>query len=312
MSTFSSLLKKSTSLDSLKSAVSNVGAKKTYDDVGYYKLTPDKAGNASAIIRFLPAPPPETIPFSSFYRHAFEGPNGWYIENSRTSLNEPDPLSDYNSRLWATKDDAFQTQARKQARKSTFVANIYVIQDKANPEAEGKVFLYRFGPKIFEKIKKALQPDFPEDPAFDPFHVIEGANFRLRQKRQSNFPNYDDSSFDSCKPLLNGDEKALNVVFKELKPIAVLTAPDKFKSYEELKKRLDKVMGFDTSVYLTPAQASADSGMRVGAPSASAPVNAKPVAAVATKWVPPTLGSSDDEVDEDTAARLAQFDDDKE
>ena len=306
MSQFSSLLSKGNSLDKLKTAVSAIGAKTWADqDEGYWRLTPDKQGNATAIVRFLPAPPPETVPFGSFFRHSFQGPNGWYIENSRTTLGEPDPLSDFNSKLWATKDENIQNQVRKQSRKPTFVANVYIVQDKAKPENEGKVFLYRFGKKIMDKIKKAMYPEFAEDTPFDPFHVLEGANFRLRQKKQAGFPNYDDSVFETPKPLLGGDETALTAVFQSLKSIADITAPDKFKSYEELKKRLDKAMGFDTSVYLSPAQASSDSQMRIGAPSASAPVAVAATAVVATKWTPPSLPD-----DVDTDDRLAKFDDD--
>lgn len=305
-SPFASLLTRSNSLDKLKTAVSNVGAKSFKDEnIGYWNLTPDKLGNASAIIRFLPPPPPESVPFATFFRHAFQGPNGWYIELSRTSINENDPVSEFNSRLWATKDETLQNQVRKQSRKPTFVANIYVVQDKANPDNEGKVFLYRFGKKIFEKIKKALEPEFAEDVPFDPFHVLEGANFRLRQKKQAGFPNYDDSVFETPRPLLNGDEAALTAVFQNLKPIAEITAPDKFKTYEELKKRLDKIMGFDTSVYLTPSHAAVDTGMSVQSAVAE---NRAAAPVPTTRYVPTATIPNDD--DDDTADRLSKFDDD--
>ena len=232
-SQFHSLLKGG-SIDKLRQAVKSTAGENSNSDEGYWKPTVDKAGNGSAIIRFLPAPPPESLPFVTFYRHAFEGPNGWYIELSRTTLGENDPLGDYNSRMWATKDPVLQDQVRKQSRKQTYVSNIYVIQDKGNPENEGKVFLFRYGKKIFEKVKKAIEPEYEQDTPFDPFHVLEGANFRLRQKKQAGFPNYDDSVFESPSPLLKGDEKAIMQSLNGLRSLTEIVSPDKFKSYDEL------------------------------------------------------------------------------
>lgn len=303
-SQFKSLLGKS-SLDKLRAAVKSQSPETTRDDEGFWRPTVDKAGNGSAIIRFLPAPPPETMPFASFYRHAFQGPNGWYIENSRTSMNESDPVSDYNSRLWATKDEAMRDLARKQARKKTYVANIYVIQDKGNPANDGKVFLFRFGQKIFDKIKKAIEPEFEDDTPLDPFHVLEGANFRLRQKKQAGYPNYDDSLFESPSPLLKGDETAILSLLNGLRSLADLTAPDKFKSYDELKKKLDKSMGFDTSVYLTPTDAPV--GGRRSTDSGSSSEEDIPVPTSARPWTPPSIADDDDDEDD---ARLSKFDDD--
>lgn len=305
-SQFQSLLKNS-SLDKLRDAFKSAGAPAREDD-GYWKSTQDKAGNATAIFRFLPAPPPEQIPFASFYRHSFKGPGGWYIELSRTSIGEQDPVSDFNSKLWATQDKVIQDQVRSQSRKKTYVANIYIIQDKAKPENEGKVFPFRFGQKIFDKIQKCLNPEFEQDVAFDPFHPISGANFRFRQKKQQNFPNYDDSSFETPKPLLNGDEAALTTVFEQMKSLTDIVAPDKFKSYEVLKKQLDRAMGFDTSVYLTPNQAANDTGMRI-APSAGVTAAKAPVT-TATKWTPPPVVADDEPTDEDVDDRLSKFDDD--
>lgn len=301
-SQFKSLLQ-SSSLDKLKAAVkSQTKDGGSRDDEGFWKPTVDKAGNGSAIIRFLPAPPPETIPFASFYRHAFEGPNGWYIELSRTTIGESDPVGDYNSRLWSTKDEAMRDLARKQSRKKTYVANIYVVQDKGNPENDGKVFLFRFGQKIFDKILKAIEPEFEEDTPIDPFHVLEGANFRLRQKKQAGYPNYDDSSFEAPSALLKGNENAILPLLKDLRSLTEFVAPEKFKSYEELKKKLDKVMGFDTSVYLTPTDAP------VGARRANTPKSEDaeiPVPTNARPWSPPVLNDEDDDDD----ARLSKFDD---
>lgn len=306
-SQFHSLLK-SNSLDKLRQAVKTTTGEQSNSDEGNWKPTVDKAGNGSAIIRFLPAPPPESLPFVTFYRHAFEGPNGWYIELSRTTLNESDPLGEYNSRLWATKDEALRDQVRKQSRKQTYVSNIYVVQDKANPENEGKVFLFRYGKKIFEKIKKAIEPEYEGDAPFDPFHVIDGANFRLRQKKQAGYPNYDDSVFEAPSPLLKGDEKAILQVLNNLRSLTEIVAPEKFKSYEELKKKVDRVMGFDTSVYLTPSGETDTPAPRRSmgrsmedAPATPAPTSARP-------WTPPAV--SDDEEEDEVDARLSKFDDD--
>ena len=304
---FKSLLQRS-NLETLKEAVKSQA--KVNQDEGFWKLTTDKAGNGTAIIRFLPAPPPETVPFVMFYRHAFEGPNGWYIENSRTTTNESDPASDYNSRLWATKDESLRDQVRKQARKLTYISNIYVVQDKANPENEGKVFLYRYGKKIFEKIKKAIEPDYEGDEPLDPFHVLEGANFRLRQKKQAGYPNYDDSMFESSSPLLKGDETAIYAVLNELKSLTDFVAPDKFKSYEELKKKLDKTMGFDTSVYLTPSDAPTEmtasfTRSRTTAMPDNDAASLPSPAQSHRAWTPPVVSVDDD----DDAVALSKFDD---
>ena len=294
-SQFHSLLKTS-QLDKLRAAVKTTSGENSNSDEGYWKPTVDKAGNGSAIIRFLPAPPPESLPFVTFYRHAFEGPNGWYIELSRTTLSENDPLGEYNSRLWGTKDETLRDQVRKQSRKQTYVSNIYVIQDKGNPENEGKVFLFRYGKKIFEKIKKAIEPEYEQDTPFDPFHVLDGANFRLRQKKQAGFPNYDDSVFESPSPLLKGDEKAILQALNGLRSLTEIVSPDKFKSYDDLKKKLDRVMGFDTAVYLTPT----DGGDAAPAPRRSlgrtedaAPAPAP--SAAARPWTPPSVSDDEDE-----------------
>lgn len=307
-SQFQSLLKPGT-LDKLRAAVKTT--KKNYDE-GYWKPTVDSAGNATAVLRFLPAPPPEDVGFVSYYRHAFEGPNGWYIELSRNTMNEPDPVVDFNSRLWKTDDPALKDLARKQARKLTYVSNVYVIQDKGTPANEGKVFLFRYGKRIFEKIRMAAtgDPEFPDDPTFDPFHLIDGANFRLRQKKQAGFPNYDDSAFEAQSPFLRGNEAAIFEVMSQAKSLAALVDPTQFLPYGELKKKLDRVMGFDTGTYLTLNDANRDvpSADETPAPRRRAAVTTMeddevPVPAV-RPWTPPT--DDDDDVD----ARLSKFDDD--
>ena len=207
-----------------------------------WKLECDKSGNGYAVIRFLPAPNGEDLPFVKLYSHAFQGPGGWYIENSLTTLNQKDPVSEYNTMLWNNGTDAGKEQARKQKRKLTYVANIYVVKDPANPDNEGKVFLYKFGKKIFDKLTAAMQPEFEDEEAIDPFDFWQGANFKLKAKNVAGYRNYDSSEFARQEALLDDDD-AMEAVWKKEYSLAELVAADQFKSYDELKKRLDYVLG---------------------------------------------------------------------
>ena len=207
-----------------------------------WKLDVDKSGNGYAVIRFLPAPEGEDLPFVKLYSHAFQGPGGWFIENSLTTLGQKDPVSEYNSLLWNNGTDAGKETARKQKRKLTYVSNIYVVKDPANPENEGKVFLYKYGKKIFDKLTAAMQPEFEDEEAIDPFDFWQGANFKLKAKNVAGYRNYDSSEFAAVSPLLNDDD-ALETLWKKQFSLAELVANDQFKTYEELKARLDSVLG---------------------------------------------------------------------
>ena len=207
-----------------------------------WKLECDKSGNGYAVIRFLPAPNGEDLPFVKLYSHAFQGPGGWYIENSLTTLNQKDPVSELNTELWNNGTDAGKEIARKQKRKLTYVSNIYVVKDPANPDNEGKVFLYKFGKKIFDKITSAMQPEFQDETPIDPFDFWQGANFKLKAKNVAGYRNYDSSEFAAQGALLDDDD-AMEAVWKKQYSLAELVAPDQFKSYDELKKRLDYVLG---------------------------------------------------------------------
>ena len=207
-----------------------------------WKLECDKSGNGYAVIRFLPAPNGEDLPFVKLYSHAFQGPGGWYIENSLTTLNQKDPVSEYNSMLWNNGTDAGKDQARKQKRKLTYVSNIYVVKDPANPANEGKVFLYKFGKKIFDKLTAAMQPEFEDEEAIDPFDFWQGANFKLKAKNVAGYRNYDSSEFARPDALLDDDD-AMEAIWKKEYSLAELVAADQFKSYDDLKKRLDYVLG---------------------------------------------------------------------
>ena len=209
-----------------------------------WKLECDKSGNGYAVIRFLPAPDGEDLPFVKLYSHAFQGPGGWYIENSLTTLGQKDPVSEYNTTLWNNGTDAGKDAARKQKRKLTYISNIYVVKDPANPENEGKVFLYKYGKKIFDKLTAAMQPEFEDEEAIDPFDFWQGANFKLKAKNVAGYRNYDSSEFAAVSPLLeDSDDDALEALWKKESSLQEFVGADQFKSYDELKKRLGYVLG---------------------------------------------------------------------
>jgi hypothetical protein len=214
-----------------------------------WKLQRDKADNGYAVIRFLPAKNTE-LPWVRYWDHGFKGPSGqWYIEKSLTSLGQPDPVGEYNSQLWNTGRDEDKAQAREQKRRLHYVANIYVVSDPANPENEGKVFLYQFGKKIFDKIMDAINPSEEEmavDPDLKPVEVFdfwEGANFKLKARKVDGWVNYDKSEFANPEPLLDGDDAKLEEVYDQMYDLTEYTDPAGFKSYDELKRRLDTVLG---------------------------------------------------------------------
>ena len=207
-----------------------------------WKLECDKSGNGYAVIRFLPAPNGEDLPFVKLYSHAFQGPGGWYIENSLTTLGQKDPVSEHNTMLWNNGTDAGKEQARKQKRKLTYISNIYVVKDPANPSNEGKVFLFKYGKKIFDKLTAAMQPEFEDEEAIDPFDFWQGANFKLKAKNVAGYRNYDSSEFARQEALLDDDD-AMEAVWKKQYSLSEFVAADQFKDYDTLKKRLDYVLG---------------------------------------------------------------------
>ena len=239
-------MKKQNSLDSLLGAAQKESApqeKKSYVDERLWKPTMDKSGNGYAVIRFLPAPNGEDLPWVKLWNHAFQGPTGqWYIENSLTTLGKNDPVSEYNSKLWNSGIETDKEIARKQKRKLQYYSNIYVVSDSANPQNEGKVYLYRYGKKIFDKVMEAMQPAFEDETPVNPFDFWEGANFKLKLRKVDGYWNYDKSEFDNTSALLDGDDGALEEVFNGQYSLAEFTAPSNFKSYDELKTRLDMVL----------------------------------------------------------------------
>ena len=210
-------------------------------DERLWKLEVDKAGNGYAVIRFLPAPDKEELPWAKVWSHAFQGPGGWYIENSLTTLGGKDPVSEYNRLLWNSGNDADKDLARKQKRKLSYISNIYVVKDPTNPQNEGKVFLYKFGKKIFDKITAAMQPEFEDEEAIDPFDFWQGANFKLKAKNVAGYRNYDSSEFAAVSPLLEDDD-AMEALWNKQYSLEEFTAADQFKSYDDLQKRLDQVL----------------------------------------------------------------------
>ena len=212
------------------------------EDDRFWKLSVDKSQNGYAVIRFLPAPEGEDLPFVKVYSHAFQGTGGWMIDSCLTTLNQKCPVCEHNSGLWNNGTDAGKEQARKQKRKLTYISNIYVVKDPANPENEGKVFLFKYGKKIFDKLTEAMQPEFEDEEAIDPFDFWQGANFKLKAKNVAGYRNYDSSEFARPDALLEDDDE-MEAVWKKQYSLAEFVAPDQFKTYDELKKRLDYVLG---------------------------------------------------------------------
>ena len=244
-------LKRSNSLDKLLGAVEKENApqeKKSYKDERLWKPELDKSGNGYAVIRFLPAVEGEDMPWARVYNHAFQGPTGqWYIENSLTTVGQKDPVSEYNSQLWNTGLESDKEIARKQKRKLQYFSNIYVVTDSKHPENEGKVFLFRYGKKIFDKLMAAMQPEFEDESPINPFDFWEGANFKLKIRKVDGYWNYDKSEFDKSSALFKDDAK-IEEVWKSAYPLSEFTASTNFKSYEELKTRLDAVLSGSVTV----------------------------------------------------------------
>ena len=211
-------------------------------DERLWKPELDKSGNGFAVIRFLPAPDSEDLPWAKMYSHAFQGPGGWYIENSLTTTGGKDPVSEYNRELWNSGNESDKDTVRKQKRKLSYYANIYVVKDPTNPQNEGGVFLYKFGKKIFDKVMEAMQPEFEDETPINPFDFWQGANFKLKIVKKDGYWNYDKSEFDKVSPLLEDDD-ALEALWKKEYSLTAVTAADQFKTYDVLEKRLKYVLG---------------------------------------------------------------------
>jgi hypothetical protein len=250
MSDFSALKRNRNTFDSLKKAMevpSSTAEAGSKDDTRFWQPEVDKAGNGMAIIRFLPAPAADgddALPWVRVFNHGFQGPGGWYIENSLTTLNQKDPVSEYNSILWNSGIEANKEIARKQKRRLTYISNILVVSDPKNPENEGQIRLYKFGKKIFDKISEAMNPEFADETPLNPFDFWEGANFKIKIRQVEGYRNYDKSEFDSVTPV-DGDDEKLEAIWKKEYSLKEFLEPKQFKSYDTLKAKLDKVLGLD-------------------------------------------------------------------
>ena len=217
--------------------------KSKYQDDRFWKPELDKTGNGFAVIRFLPAPEGEDLPWQRVWSHAFQDVGGWYIENSLTTLGHKDPVSEENTRLWNTGLDSDKEIARKRKRKLSYYSNVLVVSDPKHPENEGKTFLFKFGKKIFDKISDIMNPSFADETPVDPFDFWEGADFKLKIRNVEGYRNYDKSEFASAASLLNADEAQLEEVYGKLHDLSEFTNPKNYKSYDDLKSKLMRVLG---------------------------------------------------------------------
>jgi len=251
-------LRKNSSIEKLQKTLEAQNTKFQRDE-RYWQPTVDKAGNGFAVIRFLDAPAvdgDDAQPYVVLFNHGFKGPTGqYYIENSLTTLGKSDPVSEYNSKLWNTNIKANQDKAREQKRRLSYISNILVVKDAAHPENEGKVFLYSYGKKIMDmiKYKAAIDQEVdekgnvvnrdPEDQVYNPFNFWEGGNFKLSIRKVEGYRNYDKSRFDDKSSPLFSDDKKIEAIWRQCYSLKAEVAPEKFKTYEQLKEKLDRVLG---------------------------------------------------------------------
>jgi hypothetical protein len=238
------------SFDKLSKAIESVSSNETSskDDTRFWQPQVDKAGNGMAVIRFLPAPScdgDESLPWVRIFSHGFQGPGGWLIDNCLTTINEKCPVCDYNSSLWNSGVEANKEIVRKQKRKLSYISNILVISDPSNKDNEGKVFLFKYGKKIFDKITEAMNPEFADETPLNPFDMWEGANFKLKIRNVEGYRNYDKSEFADKSELFDGDDGKLEALWKSEYSLKEFLESNNFKSADSLKSRLNKVLGFE-------------------------------------------------------------------
>ena len=260
---FANLKRSSSNLDKLTKALEQTNSPQSGDssDENFWKPEVDKAGNGYAVIRFLPAPAADGddgIPWAKLYTHGFQGPGGWYIENSLTSINEKDPVSEYNSELWNSGIEANKEIARKQKRRLTYISNVLIIEDSKHPENNGQVKLFKYGKKIFDKITEAMNPAFEDEKPINPFDLWEGANFKLKIRKVEGYQNYDKSEFEGPSPALGGDDAKLEALWKSEYSLKEFLDAKHFKSYDELKVRLARVLGSLPNTPATPRTATVE------------------------------------------------------
>lgn len=280
------------------------GGKKNYGDDRVWKPTVDKAGNGYAVLRFLPAAEGQELPWVRYWDHGFKGPTGqWYIEKSLTSIGEQDPVSEANSELWATGTEQAKDEVRRRKRRLHYVVNAYVVSDPSNPENEGKVVLYQFGKKIFDKIKDVMQPQFADEDPINPFDFWDGAHFKLKIRQVEGYRNYDKSEFASATPL-SADDSELEEIYGKMHDLSEFTDPKNYKSYNELKTKLDKVLGNTTMT------AAAAASLEASAPAPSMQETNSPEPVEQTMSEPVSAEEMSDNTDDTMSyfARLAAED----
>ena len=261
MSSFANLKRNRSSLDKLTKAIeastqssSEAGSK---DDTRMWQPSVDKSGNGMAVIRFLPAPAvdgDDALPWVRTFSHGFQGPGGWFIDNCLTTLNEKCPVCEHNNTLWNSGIEANKDVARKQKRKLSYLANVLIVSDPSNPENEGQIKLFKFGKKIFDKITEAMNPEFADETPVNPFDLWEGANFKLKIRNVEGYRNYDKSEFADKSALLDGDDAKLEELWKKEFSLKEFTEKKQFKPYDQLKTRLDKVLGFEGALSTIKAE----------------------------------------------------------
>lgn len=276
------------------------GGEKSYKDDTLWAPTVDKAGNGYAVIRFLPAPKGEELPWVRYWNHGFKGPTGkWYIENSLTSIGQKDPVAELNSKLWNSGLDTDKELARERKRRLHYVANVLVIADSSVPTNDGKVFRFKFGKKIFDKILDLMQPQFQDEKPVNPFDFWEGADFKLKIRNVEGYRNYDKSEFSAPTPLWSGDETKLEAVYNQLHPLAEFIDPKNYKSYDELSRKLADVLGESGQPLTTAERTQLDE-------SAPAPRRATAEAPV-VRVAAPRTEADEESGDEETLSYFAKL-----
>jgi len=299
---FAALKKNSnSSFDKLTQELEKISSsEKSGADDRLWKPELDKSGNGYAVIRFLPAPEGEDLPWAKIFSHAFQGPGGWYIENSLTTINKSDPVGELNRQLWNSGHDADKEVARKQKRKLSYYSNIYVVRDPLHPENEGRVFLFKYGKKIYDKILAAMQPEFEDETPINPFDFWKGADFKLKIKKVAGYWNYDSSEFASQSTLGGFDDDQLEGVYNKLYSLTAFTDASNFKTYEELEKRLNAVLNGKKQPRVD-METEEDEEFQVEVPRAT-------TSYVREEPVQPRVSSDDEDDTLSFFANLAEFD----
>ena len=296
---------RNTSIEKLVQAAQSTGGgeKGSYKDERMWKPTVDKMGNGYAVVRFLPAAEGQDLPWVRYWDHGFKGPTGkWYIERSLTTIGQDDPVGKLNSKLWNMNEDdksPERKQARDQKRRLHYVANVLVVSDPANPDNEGKVFMYQFGKKIFDKIMDAMQPQYADETPMNPFDFWEGANFKIKIRKVEGWTNYDKSEFDSPSEL-SSDDAYLEGIYNSMHDLNEFTDPKFFKTYAELEAKLNDVLGVDASYTPTPRQEVA-----LGNESPAPVMREMPAQSVTE--IASDMSSDDDDGDDDTMSYFAKL-----